>query len=110
MLFPAALSRFLHESHPIQMCFRFHVQGLATLRMLWQLQDRTGRQIHELFDLICGTSTGGILAAALAARRVPLSECEDIYRCANDATDPQCHPGTLGSRVEQEPISRCDEC
>ncbi len=33
-----------------------------------------------MFDLICGTSTGGILAAALAIRCCPLSECEDIYR------------------------------
>jgi len=57
-------------------------QGLSTLRMLWQLQDRTGRKIHELFDLVCGTSTGGILAAALAIRSAPLPECEEIYRCA----------------------------
>ena len=56
-------------------------QGLATLRMLWQLQERTGRRMHELFDLVCGTSTGGILAAALAVRCVSLEECEEIYRC-----------------------------
>lgn len=59
------------------------VQGLATLRMLWQLQERTGRQMHEMFDLICGTSTGGILAAALAMRRCSLTQCEDIYKCAH---------------------------
>jgi patatin-like phospholipase/acyl hydrolase len=49
--------------------------------MLWQLQERTGRRMHELFDLVCGTSTGGILAAALAIRCVSLEECEEIYRC-----------------------------
>lgn len=56
-------------------------QGLASLRMLWALQERTGRRMHELFDLVCGTSTGGILAAALAIRCVSLQECEEIYRC-----------------------------
>lgn len=49
--------------------------------MLWQLQERTGRKIHQLFDLVTGTSTGGILAAALAIRCVSLEECEEIYRC-----------------------------
>lgn len=32
------------------------VQGLATLRMLWALQERTGRQMHELFDLVTALS------------------------------------------------------
>jgi patatin-like phospholipase/acyl hydrolase len=65
-------------SHPRSLVW---LQGLATLRVLWQLQERTGRRMHELFDLVCGTSTGGILAAALAVRCVSLRECEEIYRC-----------------------------
>ena len=65
------------------------MQGLSTLRMLRQLQDRTGRQMHELFDLVCGTSTGGILAAALAIRCVPLEECEEIYRSVTPGTGEQ---------------------
>ena len=48
--------------------------------MLRQLEERTGRPIADLFDLICGTSTGGILATALALKRLTLSDCEDIYR------------------------------
>ena len=54
--------------------------------MLWQLQEHTGRRMHELFDLVCGTSTGGILAAALAVRCVSLEECEEIYRCKKPAS------------------------
>ena len=68
-------------------------QGLATLRMLWQLQERTGRRMHELFDLVCGTSTGGILAAALAVRCVSLEECEEIYRWGSSAVLLPGQPG-----------------
>ena len=57
------------------------LQGIGTLRLLHQIEDRTGRPIADLFDLICGTSTGGILATALALKRLTLTDCEDIYRC-----------------------------
>ena len=42
------------------------IRGLITARILHDLESRTERRIHELFDLIVGTSTGGILAAGLA--------------------------------------------
>jgi uncharacterized protein len=38
------------------------IRGLIPALMLAALEDRTGRPICELFDLIAGTSTGGILA------------------------------------------------
>ena len=57
-------------------------QGIGTLRLLRQMEERTGRGIADLFDLICGTSTGGILATALALKSLTLDDCEDIYRQA----------------------------
>ncbi|KAL6778960.1 hypothetical protein ACKKBF_B19310 [Auxenochlorella protothecoides x Auxenochlorella symbiontica] len=56
------------------------MKGMATVRMLRELEARTGRRVHELFDLIVGTSTGGLLAVALALRRMTLDECEAIYK------------------------------
>ena len=61
---------------------RCAAQGIAMIRLLRQLEQRTGRRIHELFDLVAGTSTGGILAVALALKHFTLEECEDIYRRA----------------------------
>ena len=55
-------------------------QGIAIVRLLRQLEARTGRRVRELFDLVCGTSTGGILAVALALRGMSLEDCEQIYR------------------------------
>lgn len=55
-------------------------QGIATVRLLRELEARTGRRIHEMFDLICGTSTGGLLAVALGLRKLSLDECDHIYK------------------------------
>ena len=56
------------------------MKGLATVRMLKEIEKGTGKQIHELFDLICGTSTGGMLAVALAIKLMSLERCEEIYK------------------------------
>lgn len=36
--------------------------------------------IYKLFDLICGTSTGGMLAVALTVKQMTLDQCEEIYK------------------------------
>ena len=55
------------------------IRGIATIQMLRRLELGTGRKIHELFDLICGTSTGGILAMAVGVHNHSLDRCESIY-------------------------------
>jgi hypothetical protein len=55
------------------------IKGLALIWQLRALERAAGRPIHELFDLIGGVSTGGIIALGLA-RGVPLRELEKMYR------------------------------
>ncbi|MDZ8053978.1 MAG: patatin-like phospholipase family protein [Aulosira sp. ZfuVER01] len=41
------------------------IKGIVPAMILAEIEDRTGKPICELFDLIAGTSTGGILALGL---------------------------------------------
>lgn len=41
------------------------IRGIIPAKILAEIEARTGKRIHELFDMVCGTSTGGILACGL---------------------------------------------
>jgi calcium-independent phospholipase A2-gamma len=55
------------------------VRGLLELEMLRRLEKDTGKRVFELFDLICGTSTGGYLAVMLGLKRYSIDECVERY-------------------------------
>jgi hypothetical protein len=57
------------------------IRGIIPALVLADLEERTGRRVAELFDLVAGTSTGGILACGLTrpgAKRA--AELVDLYR------------------------------
>ena len=56
------------------------IRGMSTIQMLRRLEKGTGKRVHELFDLVCGTSTGGILAMAVGMHNHSLDRCDEIYR------------------------------
>lgn len=60
------------------------IKGLVTLESLRQIERHTGRRIHELFDLIGGTSTGGLLAMLVGVKRMPLDDIPAIYETIRD--------------------------
>jgi predicted acylesterase/phospholipase RssA len=43
------------------------VRGVIPARLLAELERRTGRPVSALFDVVAGTSTGGVIALALTA-------------------------------------------
>jgi len=45
------------------------IRGVIPAAVLTEIETRTGKQIAEMFDLIAGTSTGGILALGLVKPR-----------------------------------------
>ena len=56
------------------------IRGLIPALVLAELERRAGRRVFELFDLIAGTSTGGILACALCAPEpLPAREVVRLY-------------------------------
>ncbi|XP_015993542.2 calcium-independent phospholipase A2-gamma isoform X2 [Rousettus aegyptiacus] len=55
-------------------------RGLVTLQTLRKLVELTQKPVHQLFDYICGVSTGAILAFMLGLFHMSLDECEELYR------------------------------
>jgi patatin-like phospholipase/acyl hydrolase len=56
------------------------IRGIIPALVLTEVERRSGRRIFELFDLIAGTSTGGILACALCAPDpLPAEQLVAIY-------------------------------
>ena len=53
-------------------------RGLYTATVLAELEAVLGRPIASHFDLICGTSAGGMLALGLAAE-IPASELKALF-------------------------------
>ena len=66
------------------------IRGVYPARFLTKLEAGLGAPIAEHFDLICGTSTGGILALALALK-IPALEIQNLYTDNRKLIFPPLH-------------------
>ena len=67
------------------------VRGVCTAAYLARLEEIAGCPIRRFFDLICGTSAGGIIAIALA-RDVPATEIVSLFRNRTEEIFSRRHP------------------
>lgn len=54
------------------------IKGLYSASILKRLEEKSGRKSGDCFDMICGTSTGGLIALGLASGK-DASELVDLY-------------------------------
>ncbi|GBN80898.1 Calcium-independent phospholipase A2-gamma [Araneus ventricosus] len=59
-------------------------RGIMAIEILRQLEAKTNKKVFELFDFICGVSSGAILSVLLGALRMSLDDCEYLYRKLSD--------------------------
>ncbi|XP_007504198.1 calcium-independent phospholipase A2-gamma isoform X2 [Monodelphis domestica] len=56
------------------------IRGVVALQSLRKIVELTKKPIHQLFDYICGVSTGAILAFMVGLFHMDLDDCEELYR------------------------------
>eukprot|EP01104_Vermistella_antarctica_P017878 TRINITY_DN6440_c0_g2_i1.p1 TRINITY_DN6440_c0_g2~~TRINITY_DN6440_c0_g2_i1.p1 ORF type:complete len:1389 (+),score=333.25 TRINITY_DN6440_c0_g2_i1:268-4434(+) len=63
------------------------IRCLFLVKMLMQIEHSTGQRVADLFDLVCGTSFGGVIALAIQ-RRIPLTDCYKLLKHLGKETEP----------------------
>lgn len=63
------------------------IKGLYPAKVLEQIEDRFDKKISDHFDMICGTSTGGLIALALSLNH-PASKIAEFYSTKGDKIFP----------------------
>jgi uncharacterized protein len=75
------------------------MRGILTIQLLKQLEEVAGIPSYELFDMVAGTSTGGIIAG-LIVRGFTAVQIEKLYE---DLITKVFHPRPLGNRFLNPP-------
>ena len=77
------------------------VRGAYTAAVLAQIEENTGKRLVDYFDLVAGTSTGGIIAIGLGLG-IPASRILDFYKTRSNVIFPSTGvQGRFLARVRQ---------
>lgn len=77
-------------------------RGLFSARVLEKIEERSGKLIRDHFDLITGTSIGGIIAIAIACR-VPAKEVREAIELNGKSIFPWFGPARLSYGARYSP-------
>ena len=77
------------------------IKGLYSATILKEFEEKFNCQISDYFDMICGTSTGGLIALALALK-IPAKEICDFY----ELEGPKIFPNSTSVNLGNKKISR----
>lgn len=77
------------------------IRGIFTLQLLKKMEEIAGIPCHELFDMVSGTSTGGIIAGLIASGK-SAAEIEELY--INLVTKVFKRRGILANRKLNPPL------
>lgn len=64
------------------------IKGLYSARILEHFEERFNCKIADYFDLICGTSTGGLIALGLSLK-IPVELISNLYYCRGKQIFPR---------------------
>lgn len=64
------------------------IKGLYAATLLAEIERKTGRPIGDYFDMLCGTSTGGLIALAIT-NGIPCSEIARFYEANGSSIFPR---------------------
>eukprot|EP00741_Cyanophora_paradoxa_P007019 tig00001067_g6791.t1 len=75
-------------------------RGIVTVQILKHLERLCGLPIHEMFDLVAGTSTGGIIAYLVGLKNRSMEEIDQLYmELARQIFSPGPHPVVSAGRM-----------
>lgn len=77
------------------------IKGLYSATILKEFEEKFDCHISDYFDMICGTSTGGLIALALALK-IPANEICDFY----ETEGPKIFPNSTSINFFGKKISR----
>jgi len=56
------------------------IRGVIAIEVLRQLEEMTGQPAHQLFDYMCGVSTGCLITLLIGALKKSAHECSRLYK------------------------------
>ncbi len=61
------------------------VRGPVLIKSLRRLEHAAGMPIGDMFDIVCGTGVGGVVACAVGSGKLSLDQCEELFHSMSES-------------------------